>query len=323
MRVTPNTMRYEALYRINWQLENMRDLTDQISSGKALRRPSDNPVDMAMAMRYRSRLADYNTFDENIYQTRTFLQEVDMQLGKMNDLVRKARDIAVQGANGTYEEHSREAIGFEVEQIYEELVRTANSSIDGRYIFSGNKTSTVPFTVGYDGNDEVILYKGDNGIRSLEVGENAYVEENIPGSELFYPPVTRSTTLGNLRNGLGIEAGTIRITDGSGAATTINIITNPLDPNVTETVGDVIDLINNDGVVDVYAELNKEGTGLILTDQSGATASPFKIEDTAGSSAAQLGILRESMSGQIVGKPMDNKESIFIVIRRLRDALFN
>ena len=324
LRVTPNTMKMESLYRINRQLEEIRDLTNQISSGKALMAPSDGPVDLAMAMRYSTRLDEYSAFEENIQKSREFLEEVDGQMAKANDLVHRARDLAVQAANGTYEEHSREAIAQEVIQIYEELIRTANASVDGRYIFAGNKTSTVPFVTGYDGSDEVIVYKGDNGIRNLEIGENATIEENIPGSELFYNRLTRETLLTDLRNGQGIQDGTMRLTDMNGTTVDIDIMTsNPLDPAYVETVGDVLDLINNNGTADIFAEINDKQTGIIVSDMSGGTASPLRIEDMAGSSSEQLGILRETMSGRIEGKTVDNGDSIFVVVRRLKDALLD
>lgn len=85
----------------------------------------------------------------------------------------------------------------------------------------------------------------------------------------------------SLNGGSGVDLGTVRITDRSGAAATVDL------SNV-ETVWELLDALNGAGVA-VSAGLNGSGTRLVITDGSGGTGN-LVIEDVSGSAAADLGI---------------------------------
>jgi len=91
-----------------------------------------------------------------------------------------------------------------------------------------------------------------------------------------------SKLLKNLNGGGGVTAGTISITNRAGVATAIDL-------SSAASISDVIDLINGAGA-NVTASLNSAGNGLLLTDETGATASDLIIADVSGTAAADLGL---------------------------------
>jgi len=111
-------------------------------------------------------------------------------------------------------------------------------------------------------------------------------ESQVRGQSLQLAYVAQATELASLNDGRGVGAGTIRVTDGSGSSTTINI------DQDARTVGQLLREINSAlGVagVDVNFRINDQGDG-IIAEQEGTGTSPISIEDETGSVARNLRI---------------------------------
>jgi flagellar capping protein FliD len=89
--------------------------------------------------------------------------------------------------------------------------------------------------------------------------------------------------LSDLNGGMGFSKGSIRITDGSGTRTTIDL-------RKAMTIKDVVNAINDNDNVDVIAEL--DGDHIVLRDVSGGDLSKFSVQEVSGgSTAASLGLI--------------------------------
>ena len=105
--------------------------------------------------------------------------------------------------------------------------------------------------------------------------------------------VAADTSLDALNGGAGVARGKIRITDRSGVATVVDL-------SGTRTVGDVLKTINDNGIAAVTASVR--GDAIVLTDQSGSTASELKVQELGGGrTAADLGILGSIAANEKVG----------------------
>jgi len=103
----------------------------------------------------------------------------------------------------------------------------------------------------------------------------------------------RSAAFESLNGGLGVQRGSIRITDRSGASAVIDLKT-------ARTIGDVLDAINgSDGVAVIASAV---GDSLVLTDNTGLTASDLKVDEVGvGTTAADLGLLGSVASNTLTG----------------------
>ncbi|HET6324273.1 MAG TPA: flagellar cap protein FliD N-terminal domain-containing protein, partial [Planctomycetaceae bacterium] len=101
------------------------------------------------------------------------------------------------------------------------------------------------------------------------------------------------TLLGALNGNAGVQAGSIRITDAAGHATTVNL-------SNAYTVNDVINAINNNGVAQVDASTS--GGHLVITDQSGGSGTFTVANVSGGHTASDLGIAQSSTTGTITGQ---------------------
>jgi len=83
----------------------------------------------------------------------------------------------------------------EIAALKDQLLYSANATIDGKYIFSGYKQDTAPFTENpdydpdlYDISDSTTwpyIYNGDHNRTELEISPGEYMEVNLTGNELF------------------------------------------------------------------------------------------------------------------------------------------
>ncbi len=127
---------------------NYRSLSDsqrQVSTGKRILTPSDDPVGIALALGLRRDQKAGEAWGRNIDDSLTWMNTTDRALDQALDVVQRARELAVQGGNGTLSAESRALIAAEVDSLKSQFVEIGNSSLGGRYIFGGTATDTPPF----------------------------------------------------------------------------------------------------------------------------------------------------------------------------------
>jgi flagellar hook-associated protein 3 FlgL len=165
---------------------------NQLSTGRRILTPRDNPVDSTLAL-MTTQAKDVNaTFLKNQGTASDRLGYIDTQLGAVSDLLQDVVSRSVQGGNGTYSSQQKQAIAEELKRRFEGLVDIANTKDgSGEYVFSGNTTNVKPFNVdGSGGNYSlagggVVSYVGDDGQRMLQVEAARTVATSESGKEVF------------------------------------------------------------------------------------------------------------------------------------------
>jgi flagellar hook-associated protein 3 FlgL len=125
-----------------------RDLTkvqEQLSTGKRLSRPSDNPVDIANDLKLRTTTALITQNGKNISDGINFMQITDTAMQSMNPVMQRLRELAIQGASDTLSAIQRAFIQKETEQLFRQLLSLANTNYKGDYIFGGTQSKIIPF----------------------------------------------------------------------------------------------------------------------------------------------------------------------------------
>jgi flagellar hook-associated protein 3 FlgL len=169
--------------RIADNAERLYRLQQQISSGKRIQAPADDPTGAARAMEMRSSLAQIAQYADNVEVGSRKLKIVDGLLGDLGTALRSARDLALQGADGALSVDSRAGLASDVDDLIRQVLDIANSESDGHYVFAGFKTLTTPFAT--TGGTPPVTYSGDTGVQTVEVGRNASVAVNLTGDQVF------------------------------------------------------------------------------------------------------------------------------------------
>jgi flagellar hook-associated protein 3 FlgL len=112
-----------------------------------IEKPSDDPAGTADSIRIRAEQASVSQYSRNMTDGNSWLTTVDTALGQTNDIMRRVRDLTVQGANdGAMSPLQKEAVAVELESLRSELMTTANTKYLGRTVFAGNSDAGVAFT---------------------------------------------------------------------------------------------------------------------------------------------------------------------------------
>ena len=134
--------------------EKIAKLQGQLSSGKALNRPSDAPIEVVNDLSMRTDLAHRTQAKRNSDNGGTYLSVLDSTLMSFDDLFQRTRELALQGSNDTLLPRDRQYVNNEVKQILLQMVNTGNASYKGDFLFSGTDTDKAPYSV-HTGKDNI------------------------------------------------------------------------------------------------------------------------------------------------------------------------
>ena len=179
MRVTHLGSHQAALTRINSRLTEYAATQDKLASGKRLRRPSDDPIGMNRALELRASLRAREQEGRNAADGKMWMDLADSKLQDVVAQLQRARELAVRGATYTGPQE-REAIAQEIGQLRDDIVGLANSTHQGRGLFSG-------FSAG-DAVQKVAgtwTYVGDSGQINRRVSESEVVAINVTADVAF------------------------------------------------------------------------------------------------------------------------------------------
>lgn len=190
MRVTNTMLINNMVYNINQNLKTMEKLQYQLATGKKFRVPSDDPIGASKSLKFNTDISKLEQYKRNAEDALSWLDDTEAALGEINEVLKRAYELAVQAANGTYEGDDLTKIKEEIDQLKEHLMQIANTTYAGRHIFSGYKTDQ-PLLIEKDGkivyND---VFVGDLALKEDEVfeynvGLSEKIDVNIVGIKVF------------------------------------------------------------------------------------------------------------------------------------------
>lgn len=184
IRVTQGMMSMQTLYNLNRNYGNMSNLENQISTGRKLNKPSDDPVGVTYALRYRGELASNEQFRTNADAAVSWLDFTDTTMQQATDVMKRVKELAIQGASGTLPQSGLDAIKLEVQQLKEQMGNIGNAQIRGKYIFNGQKYDQPPYQLS--GNiTNFAQIDTDQGAVMYAVGDQSSFQMNTSGNDFF------------------------------------------------------------------------------------------------------------------------------------------
>ncbi len=174
MRVTQLMSANVMLRDINDGYDRLTRLQDELSSGKRITQPSDDPYGTSRAMGLRGELSGLTQYQSNVDDGTGWLNTSDTALGQISNVLQRARELLVQGGNDTADQTARNAIADEIDQLTDGVKQEANVQYAGKYVFSGTATSTSPYQLGTASD----RYAGDAGTITRTIGPQVQVPLN-------------------------------------------------------------------------------------------------------------------------------------------------
>jgi flagellar hook-associated protein 3 FlgL len=173
----------------------LSEAQQQVSSGKRIQTPSDDPPGAAQILNLRTAITQVEQYQENADQARARLDLQETALAGVDDILPKVLELTLQGQNDTYNAAARQAIADELRELNAELMGLANTKdSNGEYIFAGFSADSIPFSNPADG---VFSYSGDMGSRSLRISATRQIQDRENGYDVF---MNVETAAGGQRN---------------------------------------------------------------------------------------------------------------------------
>lgn len=155
----------------------------QISTGRRVLTPADDPIASTRILQLQQDISLRSQYQENVTAARNRLTLEESILDSVNENISRIRELTVNAGNGSMTLEDRTYIAAEIDQRLSALTDLMNTKdASNTFIFSGFKGETQPFVQRQGGG---VVYKGDDGERSLEISNSTKVQTNDTGKKLF------------------------------------------------------------------------------------------------------------------------------------------
>ncbi|MEL4024094.1 flagellar hook-associated protein FlgL [Lysinibacillus endophyticus] len=184
MRVTQSMLSGNMLRNLSNSYSKMGKLQEQVTTGKKVNRPSDDPVVAMKGINYRTQLNNVEQFSRNIGEAYNWLDTTDDTFDKIGSALQRTKELMVQASSDTSTSEDREKANSELQQLRQHVQNLANTKIGNSYIFSGTKTTTAPFDsqTGYTNNLNDPAFKKSV---EIEVFDGINIQINTSPIETF------------------------------------------------------------------------------------------------------------------------------------------
>ena len=306
-RIPNSLIASQTANNMNAVEDQLNQVEQEIETGQQLITPGQNPTATAIVLPLQQQLAAQTQYSANLTTDQSFLQNTDTALQTVSTGVSQANSLLLSGLGATSTSTDNQALAEQVSTIIQSLVNTANTTFDGQYLFGGSDTQTAPFQQLANGS---VLYNGNQASINSNIASGLIAPNNIDGITAFGaistpvgsdidPALTPQTSLSDLNNGQGVQAGSIQVTVNTGTP-----VTETVDLSHASTISDVEQLIENafpPGTLNVSIVSGVPQDALQITPSSG-TVSVSDID--GGQTAADLGIA-SSAAATITGSNLN------------------
>ncbi|HTQ09210.1 MAG TPA: flagellar hook-associated protein FlgL [Fimbriimonadaceae bacterium] len=203
MRISTNYQYTTYQYDLQIADGKLANVSQELSSGKRINEPSDDPVGLGQAMSMQSLQDGITQYLSNLNTANGALGTVDSTLSAMSTQMNQAYSLAVQGASSTMDQNSLNALVSQITQIQSQIVNLANAQgPTGAYLFAGQKTDAKPYTV-QNGN---LVFNGDTNLINAEIGPGQTLQTNVVGEPMISTMYNNLEALKNDLSGGNIGA---------------------------------------------------------------------------------------------------------------------
>ncbi len=184
MRVSTQQYFQTTIGNINDQQSRLLEIQQQMSSGRRIVTPSDDPVAAGRSLALDTARRATEQWLRNQDDLQGQLELVDSFVGNATDVVQNFRARMVQAGNSALSASDRQSIAADFIAMRAQLLGIANArSENGDYLFSGSRTDVEPFARNVSSNQ--VEYAGDTLVRELQVAPNRQIPASFSGAYLF------------------------------------------------------------------------------------------------------------------------------------------
>jgi flagellar hook-associated protein 3 FlgL len=176
LRITPQMVTSATVRNVNSAFAALERRSSELSSGKSILEPSDNPFGTGKAIDLQSTLDGLSSYKTNVDEAIAWEHTSSSALSSIGNVIQKARELVLQATSGVNGKSDLENLATEVEQLTESAKQDSNVQYAGQYVLSGTLTTTAPYSSGaedaYHGNEGTITRTIAPGM-SIQINQSA------------------------------------------------------------------------------------------------------------------------------------------------------
>lgn len=182
MRISTNTFYAAGSSKLGELQATLLRTQQQISTGRKMLTPADDPVAAARAFDISQAQATNTQYGVNRDNIKLSLKLEESILQSITGLLQDVKMVTIGAGNGAYSNADRKSLATELKSRFDELMTLANSGDgQGGYLFAGFQSNSQPFTQTATGAQ----YNGDQGSRLLQVSTARQIAFSDSGDKVF------------------------------------------------------------------------------------------------------------------------------------------
>ena len=172
----------------------------EMTTGLKINTVSDAPDQIASLYATRSALAQTQQIDTNLGRVKAEVDTGESVLSSAVTLVERVQTLASQGATGTASAQSRQDIASELGAILQQLVSTANTTVEGRYIFAGDSDQQPPYSIDLTQSNPISAYQGSAATRQIQGADGTAFSVGKTAQDIFDDPTGQHNIFSSINN---------------------------------------------------------------------------------------------------------------------------
>jgi len=168
--------------------QRLQTAQTELSTGLKINNVSDDPSEIANLWQTNSELDQVQQADTNLGQVQTEVNTAESSVSSAVTLVERAETIGAEGATDTADAATRANLAGELGSILQELVATANTTVQGRYIFAGDTDQTAPYSIDLSQGSPIGAYQGSASTRQIQSPDGTTFPVALTAQQIFDSP---------------------------------------------------------------------------------------------------------------------------------------
>jgi flagellar hook-associated protein 3 FlgL len=179
-RITTQMTANSILTNITNVQDQLATSEQELSTGRSINQPSDNPYGASLSISLNQDLSSLNSYSNSVTDGTAWTSAASTSLTDIQSMVQRAQELVVEASNGTLSPSDLSASAAEINQLTDAIKQEANTQYDGQYIFSGTATGTAPYSSATGD-----VYQGNSGAVTRQIGPNSSLQVNVDLSSVL------------------------------------------------------------------------------------------------------------------------------------------
>ena len=144
-RITNLMSSQQLLDNINSSQDAISQTEQELSTGKRINQPSDDPYGASLAVSLNGQLSRLGDYADNVSDGTAWTSTGLSALQSIIQQVQRAQELVTEANNGTQSDSEMQSAGAEISQLIQGIKADANTTYSGQYVFGGG-SSTAPYS---------------------------------------------------------------------------------------------------------------------------------------------------------------------------------